>query len=291
MRKVEVNILVGLPGSGKSTYAFRPAKNSGNDYAAVLDVDGAMRELYRLYHRTPSISHSIVYAIAAFNMDPEKPRPLSVSQCDKIYVDGLFLKHEEIVEAASYFAQADYFRSYTVVIHQWNEDRDTCVKNDEGRRDETSIGLIRSAEYHEVDLQRLQDDLKKYRGVTVHPEIIHHVVELKPSWQREHGDVISPDGILRSSKYLTGGAAGNCWNDEMSCVEGEEIKLFTELYDFLADAFPDLKLSDWRKIEPEVVSQENWQTEEYYGGFSNYIQWVCDINKLYMLMEAHGYNV
>ena len=48
MRKVEVNILVGLPGSGKSTYAFRPAKNSGNDYAAVLDVDGAMRELYRL---------------------------------------------------------------------------------------------------------------------------------------------------------------------------------------------------------------------------------------------------
>lgn len=44
-------------------------------------------------------------------------------------------------------------------------------------------------------------------------------------------------------------------------------------------------MRDWRKIEPEVVDQDSWQETEYYGGYSNYVQWVCDIKKLYSIME------
>lgn len=272
MNRNEVHILVGLPGSGKTTYA----EQQKNENSLILHVDDAVERIQRL-GQSVTIKKALLYAMGDENVN------LSYTyRYEKIIVDGLFLKQEEVEKVIEFFTE--YLNEFTVFIHQWNEDRDTCIKNDQWRREETSLGLIHNAEYKGIDLAKLQESFKDENKVNIHPVIVSHLVELKPEWARKYGHIIDADGKLKSREYFLGGVSGNCWDSSMSYMEGEEIRPFTELYDFLEAAFPYLLLKDWKAIEKEVVSEERWSVPEYYGGSSKYFRWVCDVKKVYELL-------
>ena len=273
----EVHILVGLPGSGKSTYAnqFKDDRQT-----AILDLDKSMKRRGKTRDLT-SIGNAVFWAIDDLGRNVFSYN-LSHTYWTKLILDGLFLTNEEVIEAAE--ALSPHFHEYKLYIHQWNEDRETCEKNDEGRRDAASIGVIRNANYEEIDVKYIKDKLKKYPDIEVCSYIEKHTVELKPEWQRIYSGSVDIDGKLKSQTYCVGGVYGNCWDSSMTYTDGEEIKPFKELYDFLEEAFPNLLLKDWRRIEPEVVTMDRWDVPEYYGGHSSYVQWVCDIKKVYELM-------
>ena len=272
MNDNEVHILVGLPGSGKTTYA----EQQKNMSTLILYVDDEIKRIKRL-SQSVTIKKALLYAMGSANVNLSY-----VCRYEKIIVDGLFLRQEEIEQVITFFTE--YLDEFKVFIHQWNEDRDTCIKNDQWRREETSLGMIRNAEYKKIDLVKLQEYFKDNSKVTIHPTIISHLVELKPEWARKYGHIVDAYGKLKSREYFLGGVSGNCWDSSMSYLDGEEIKPFTELYDFLEAAFPYLLLKDWNAIEKEVVSEERWSVPEYYGGSSKYFRWVCDVKKVYELL-------
>lgn len=264
MREHLIHILVGLPGSGKTWFAEQFVKETPS--ATLLSLD-------------PWVGK--VSSVAEALRKAQQGRPTSVTRFAQVVVDGLFLTPETIQEVMDAFA--DEFLSIRFILHQWDEDRKTCERNDENRRDQVSLLTIRKGSYPVLDPAAFT--MRHLQTMTVDPEIIRHKVELKPAWYRYHANVVGRDGKLRSPKYMAGGMMGNCWDSSYTYLDGEAIPPFHELHAFVKRVYPDLLASDWFEIEPKVVTQETTRKMEYYGGHSTYIQWVCDIPLLEQLIE------
>ena len=111
IKNIDIELLIGLPGSGKSTYA--KSQKSKNTLVICIDDE-------RWHAKT--IQDAIRSGIKGINVNTKK-----------IILDGLFLNEKEITDALTFIAE--YFDNVSVTIHWWNENRDSCLKNDGGRRE------------------------------------------------------------------------------------------------------------------------------------------------------------
>jgi hypothetical protein len=100
---------------------------------------------------------------------------------------------------------------------------------------------------------------------------------------------VSDDKKLRSERWCTGGAYGNCWNDHLSPVSGDDPLEFDELDDLLEKIAPNVTFLHYKKIRNRCVSTEDSYESDYYGGGCNYMNWVCDLEELYSILEELGY--
>jgi hypothetical protein len=268
-------ILQGLPGSGKTEFAKGQKIDSAGRDIFVIHLDD-VREKYGWGSRY-GVSNCIKDGLKSYRGQ------------GTILLDGLFLTNDDIYNAICY-VDSHLVCRMDVLIHRWNEDRATCVKNDGGRREKKSTGMILNATYEEVDVEGLNKRLEG-RDIAI-AQVIRHDVKLKPDWVRcfKSCDVVSFDGKLRSGKWSLGGEHGSCYGGR-SYSEGEEPLEFYELDDLLDDKWPDLRLRHYRKIKRACVSTEEHTEDEYYGGYTTYMNWVCDLEKMYNMLEDFGYVV
>ena len=279
MRYVEkLHILMGLPGSGKTTFA-EEVKNSpeGKDVFVIHADD--VREKYFWSNR---------YTIRDYirkGMEGWRGQP-------NVVVDALILTNDDIFNVLTLFTEY-VCAKLEVVIHRWDEDRETCLKNDGGRREKKATGIILNATYEDVDIEMLNKRLVGYgaKGVEV-VEIVLHEVKLKPDWYRFFKTRVDfgRDGKLRSERWSIGGEHGSCYGGHRYS-EGEEPLEFDVLDQLLDEKCPELKYRDWREIKRKCVTTEETTESEYYGGYTNYMNWVCDLKKIYDLLEDLGYIV
>lgn len=270
MKDVTVELMMGLPGSGKTHYTKSRENSRAGVRAVILDELSDIR-CYGKKHSMPDLVQIGVSDIYRY--------------ANTILLDGPFFTNEHVRLALHAIAQE--YGNITVIIHHWLENRDYCIKNDGGRRDVPSVHTIQTAEYERPDIQWLNAQLAA-NGVNVQ-KVVEHEVELKPEWIRYWRPVqYHDDGKLYSQSWCTGGCWNDCWGGS-SPASPEEPYPFTELTELLEKIAPNLTFLQYKRIETACVSTETHYERDYYGGAVSRCKWVCDLEKLYDILKTYEY--
>lgn len=273
-QKINLHIMMGLPGSGKTTFANNLIKHIGNNKSLYVDMD-SLRSAY-WYNQEATI----------FDLLRRNVGNIKKEHTDVI-VDGLILTNLDVVNVIN--AVSNFAKETIVKIYHWDEDRELCLKNDGGRRDLSSSGTILNAKYEKIDMDYLRSELCNEGVSSI--EVISKRIVLKPGWERHfrHSATVDEDGKIRSNKWCTGGAHGNCWNNGLSPVSAEDPVDFTALDDLLEELCPNITFLHYKKITKACVDTEHSYVPDYYGGGCSYNNWVCDLKKLYEVLDELGY--
>jgi predicted kinase len=272
---IKLEILMGLPGSGKTTFAKEREKKYFSQECMTISLDDINN--CKRYGRKVSLDEKIGELLSG--------KLKKTTKC--IIVDGLILTNEDLFNVIT--AIAPRFGKVDVVVYQWNEDRDTCLKNDGGRRELPSANTILYAKYEVVNVEEINEKIKDWDASV--SKVVKKDVILKEGWERyfRHIAYVDEDKKLRSGRWCTGGAYGNCWDSHLSPVSGEDPLEFKALDDLLESIAPNITFLHYKKIRSECVNTEETYERDYYGGGCSYLNWVCDLEKLYAILEEKGY--
>ena len=270
MKDINIEILMGLPGSGKTHYAKTYDNHRAGVYAVILDELSDIR-CYGRKHTMEELIHLGVCDV--------------YRNAKKIILDGPFFTNEHVRIALHVIAQE--YGKVDVVIHHWEENRDYCLKNDGGRREVKSSYTIENADYESPNVAWLNEQLAEN---DVHiTKIVEHDVELKPEWIRYWRPIqYHDDGKLYSQSWCTGGCWNDCWGGRHP-ASAEEPPAFVELEELLEKVAPHLTFLQYKRIERECVSTHSYHESDYYGGGVGRCQWVCDLEKLYEILHDYGH--
>lgn len=270
MKDVNVELLMGLPGSGKTSYAKARENQRLGTYAVILDELSDIR-CYGAKHDMAELVR-----IGVSNI---------YRQAQTIILDGPFFTTEHVKLALKAIAQE--YGKLNVVIHFWEENREYCLKNDGGRREVKSTDTILNAAYEYPKVDQLNAELTS-NDVTI-TNVVLHEVELKPDWIRYWRPIRwHDDGKMYSMSWCTGGCYNDCWGGSSPAMVEEPYE-FTELDELLEQIAPTLTYLQYKRIRNECVSTHTYGNRDYYGGGTTHCQWVCDLEKLYEILHNYGY--
>lgn len=301
---IEIHILMGLPGSGKSYYAthnYNTQKMWRHDGTCILDLDK---------HRSEDLIETIYNAAEDTDLKSLLNELWGYYEYIKICVDGLITKKSQLQIITNNVVE--YIRNhwkYTVdikvVVHYWNEDRETCLHNDKmrmksGDRNESAALSIKNLEYDHIYLENIKA-LKNINEYVTQAKLVKHTVKKATNYDvllerligedvKSHtgawsgGDLNGKSKYMYSESWSGGGTWGNCWGDEGD-IGVEEGKEFNELDNLLEKICPNITFLQYKKIRSECVSMDEHYDHDYYGGRELILRWKCDVEKLYELLK------
>lgn len=271
-KKFTLHLLVGLPGSGKSTFAVDLVKNNSDFY--YLDTD-KIREYYFKNKTDLKITDVIEYGLKTLKRYQKN--------YNTIILDGLFLTNDNILKTLKYLEK--HFVDLDVIIHKWNKDRDICIKNDGNRRELSSFTTIKYSTFEDIDINYLNEELTIINII----DIINHKVILSPIFYRKLNHCWDFNKkIIESDRWCLGGISCDCYGDECYIHE-EPQKEFTTLKEILYKAFPNLNEDEYIKIRNKSSKIITYDESDYYGGSVTYSCWNCKINDLKETLEELNY--
>lgn len=275
MKKVEINILMGLPGSGKSTWRIKNTP-SIND---------------RFYGRHSSFccddylwNENNTYNYGRYKTIPEIiKRNLDIDRDSEfVCIDGLFTTNAQIQEVIdTVHTCLPRFRNdenFVIVIHHWKEDREACLFNDKYRRELSSATSIKNLPL---------EDPKDYKFESIlEVKIVYHDVIRKNIYE----GIFEPltvynglNGILTSNNWTTGGTWRDCWNNKGECTPDPQPE-FEEFDRLVEKVAPNITFMKYKKLYNECVTVETDHEYDYYGGCCHKAYYKCDLRKLYDMM-------
>jgi adenylate kinase family enzyme len=270
--ELKVDIMMGLPGSGKTTLCNKINKNS-NEYKKTrgftrpLYLDGKTeKEMDKLLEKTLMSSYF----------------PTERNDVHRIIVDGLFLTNDDVVKMIKMIQQYD--KHLKVTVHSFKEDRETCLHNDLGRRTKSSMNTIKYAKVEIPDANFIKEqtgllslDVKRY-NVYRKPDVD---VLLEDNGYSYH--------IFCSGSWSLGGTYGNCYDDKLFPVSPDTPpNEFKEFDNFLEKICPNISFLQYKKLYNSCVKVETKEEHDYYGGCVTYAYFECDLKRLLSEMEEMG---
>lgn len=291
----ELHILMGLPGSGKTYWAT-------HNYPTNYFLNHVGRMIVSLDDFKDDAQHMVHNAL-----NVEFKNYMQSCHVDKVdvCVDGPIFTYENlykvIEDIVSYIRNNCFWKkrnygdySLSFVIHQWNEDRETCVYNDNKRnRNLKSTSTIKNQNYDIVDVNAIKNYLGEHNIEFNNVTKIDHMVEKTTLFQTRFEEVCDNSYIshgdergryMYSEEWSLGGEWGNCWGNK-GVVEKENPKEFVELDDFLESIVPNISYLQYKKIRNHCVDTVQWHEHDYYSSGTNYTCWRCDMRKMYDMLK------
>lgn len=283
--QVLVEILIGLPGSGKTHYA--QSANNGEKFLSTFnsntcyidfDKDYLKREKRSFTNvlRDSSFCYSIIHHNANYN---------------HWIIDGLFLTNEtqhKLVEAIYNECTHYIFDNEHIKIQfvYFKEDRDTCLYNDSIRQQDRKAHItIKHAEFEKPDIDSLSKEFSEIEFVIKEMDVhkmnkYESLFKIHESWKKQDE--------MRSEEWCLGGTWGNCWGDGGNIGAEAQPSEFTEFDNLLTEICPNISMLQYKKLYRETVTVEERGESDYYGGYCSYGYYACDLKKLYsMLVEMN----
>ena len=283
----EIVILVGLPGSGKTTFAFQLKKESKRysdifwgDYVISEGLEKSINqyferkgyEISRETCGTYACGEQLIFdCLMLTNDDVQKLVGIIVNNIKNLKWDG-------VVIPAGF------------VIHQWNEDREACLKNDVFRlstgeygRDKSATATIEYGKYEMIDMEALKKMYPDYPF-----EYVEHTVEAHSEKEMILENWGDEDGTIHSDRWCIGGDICNCWGGHWVIDDEDEPAEFTEFINLVNHFCPNISHEDYRKLWDACVDEDYDAEADYYGGCLHYRWYTCNLEKLFEKMEEMG---
>ena len=259
----KVLILMGLPGSGKTTFAEKYAKKHNLDWKQEvnhIDIDSIKERGY-------------------ITSTEEILKKYFKEHIKDNIIDGLFTCTKDVIHVIN---SLPYQRN-NIEIHYWIPDKEKCLYNDTGRRRLSSKNTILNVmlEYPDIDLIKEKTKVKNL-------SIITHEVEKKPLWMvktDELGLYVMDDKYLCSDSWNLGGTCCDCWGGAYSVTPEPQPASFSEFDNLLESLCPDLSFLKYKKLYHQCVDIEQGIENDYYGGSIHHAFYRCDIQKMFEMLD------
>lgn len=290
--------MMGLPGSGKTTYVEEHTTLKPNHRVISLDNE--------YYGKRDPINYAAQYAVEYVEVLSTDPR----CSIDDIWIDGLILSYEDInklvdkiiyemskANTESWLVFNDELISVTINIHQYECNRDNCLHNDinrynNGERQLASNISIENTPYVVLDKNQIESLCKTCLESSENEEMHLKYVkfnleyELLPvkkcgTWELYYKSkgTLNPN-ILESNSWSRGGS----WCDYRGChgtIEASDQPEFTELDNILLETCPNLPILIYKKIYKDYVTINEYSEDDYYGGTEYKANYVADMKAIY----------
>ena len=261
--KYVIHILIGLPGSGKTFFA----KNflSKNSNTSIIDLDEYSNSLTNQAIRLSTKLKNIAY----FNKGNK-------NEINVIF-DGLILTNKDV----DFLISNSKSYAKEIILHIWNEDRDTCLKNDCNRRILSSTNTIKTAKFEEFDISDIsaRNNFNKIK-------IENHIVQLKPDWILElEKKFLVVDDNLVSTSWCLGGTKEN-YDGHVESIEPDVQPDFVELDMLLEQIYPNITFLQYKKLFRELVKIEKEYESDYYGTRVYNAKYVCSLTDLILFIQS-----
>lgn len=269
----EIHILRGLPGSGKTYFAKNEVdrlvkKNFSNKNKIIhVELDSIKYSMFGS-KRSEQDVWSMIYSY--------------LRTAEVAYIDGLFLTNKAVIDFIKKIQEIVSVENLT--IHFWNEDREICLYNDNGRRNTPSEVTIKSAEYEKTN----EILIKEQTGLQ--PRVISHYVAKKPEYlyfAAEEGIVLKDNKYLVSDKWHGDGTTRDCDGNSSHLSGSDPLTEFKEFDELLESIYPNISFLAYKKIYNACVTVEDAYDGDYYSSYTSY--WFqCDVEKLYEMVSDLG---
>ena len=285
---VNIEILVGLPGSGKTYYATHlNACTSKNLFVHRVDFD----EYYPVHPGIKTLlkKHGAYNEVFYFN---EK---------SLLVFDGLFTTRdaqERIVDEwiSQVFAKEDQEKTCksNIKFIYFKLNREACLKNDSYRDKERSARItIKQMPLDKPDIEWFKNKYKDERFTFEIEEREVYAMNnydgiFKPLRNSYWSGKLGYD-VMTSDSWRTGGTlcSYDGWTSE---VEPEkQPQTFTEFDDLLEKLCPNISFLTYKKLYSACVTIEDDYENDYYGGRQYYSRYCCKVNLLYEMLKERGY--
>lgn len=305
----ELNILMGLPGSGKTYFAknnYEEPKFSHNG-KCIINVE-AYKELplAQAVNKACDNSDMKAYCGELFGCAPYN----TVYAC----IDGLFTTKDVIKELIkeivgyinincakiSYVDSNDYL--IRVVIHRWDRDIETCIHNDKMRiknneRIQSSETTIKNIPYDNIN-KRDFESILNIDNISIVKHQVKYITNYNLIFEpligkdrnRCYGghthnyDVPGKTKYMYSEEWSGGGDYSSCWGS--GTISPEKPNNFDEFDNLIIQLCPTLSFINYKKLWNECVDVEETQEYDYYGGCEIKNRWRCDMEKLYGMLKS-----
>ena len=282
MDTVLVEILVGLPGSGKTYYAKEQGvhpdvifADRSKEKAMYICTDKEYCASRPIPIKDIIAGHSFGYWIAHRNKN-----------WDHWIIDGLFLTNDvqhKVVDALNREI-GKYVDAIKLKIRfvYFKEDREACLYNDQARnRNKLANITIEHADYEKPDIETLQKDFPKFEFEMVEKDV--HKMNIFETKFLTKGSCYN-ENELRSDTWCLGGTWGNCWGNSGQVSADEQPTEFKEFDDLLTELCPNITLLQYKKLYKATVSIETEEEYDYYGGSVENAYYKCNLKDLYNMM-------
>lgn len=287
MSNQKLNITIGLPGSGKTTWAKKHQGPTGNmrSKGGILHIEfDKLRERYEI-RKNNRYSGSLV------EPDVEMIREYqnNSTHYDEVILDLFVSTNDGIIDLLN---KLKIRKNTDVVINYWKPDIDACMHNDRGRRDKNSSISIANSTIETPDLARISESLAEIQGVKV--SIQTHKTVMKSSWEVFRDEIASKhshsdqNGKVTSESWCLGGDWRDCWGGG-GTVSGEAaVSSFSAFDDIINEICPHISFMSYKKIWAECVDTDESYDRDYYGGSTKNAFYYFKISDLYNVLVREG---
>jgi hypothetical protein len=259
-----ITFLWGLPGCGKTTYS----EQNIDYHSRVVDVDSIfLQNSKSIQDSIKALSKVLVETLSCYNV---------------VILDGLFTTNAQVRKLIDYLSIT--FSEYDLIfkIVCWREDRETCLFNDAGRRELSSSISIQNIPFELPDVSILPECAKSKR-ITYQKTVRKSPAALMAIRAGLDENTVKTLKF-KSSEWCMGGSWGNCYGDggDIAAEEQPEFDAFDSL---LEQICPQITFLQYKKIKKECCTVETRGDSDYYGGHSSYGFYLCDLEKLYSILN------